>query len=414
MFDRVAPNVCQLVGDSSPVNDSEGLDPARREGFDGSVARLPSLLALVAALSLALPARAENARERDLEALVRRSTIVARGEVVGLTPSGADLHLLAVYLKKAEPGPVQQVRLEGERPLSLSPGERGLFFLAPSEEAPGALAFVQQDSERWPVEPEADAQVDGFMGRLVAAASPDSRGPGPQIWIEGLALPPPSLSAHSARRLAALARRGALEGKDWDRVLEFLESPQGGDDAKAVAVVALADVLPSDRTLAMLPRAREGSRLKAALVAAMAARASAPGGIARAQVRAAIGEAGRDESPEVALAAAAGLAALGDESAIPELDRALARKDAAGRQSAVEALARLAEKGSRLARSQLPSLFDDADGLVRTRARQAWTSAYLADPDRQQRTRASWMLVAAAVVLVLGAVVHAWLDRRRA
>jgi hypothetical protein len=402
----------RMAGGDEPRPYLAGLDPAAREGFDCQVSRfLPSLIALVAAL-WALPSRAENVRERDLEALVRRSTVVARGEVVGLTPDGADLHLLAIYVRKGEPGAVQHVRSEGAHSLQPSPGDRGLFFLAPSSEQPGTLAFVQEDSERWPVEPEVDQAVDAFMHQLVIASAADAPQPSAALWLEGLSLSSPSLSAHSARRLAALARRGALASEDWDHVLDFLQSPGPSDDAKAVAVVALADVLPADRTLAMLPRAKEGSRLKAALVAAMGARAGSGKG-AREKARQAIGEAGRGESPELALAAAQALAQLGDESAVPTLERALAGKDAQARQGAVEALVKLTEKGSRTARSRLYALFDDPDGLVRARARQAWTSAHLADPERQQRTHASLLLVCVALVLILGVGAHVVIDRRR-
>jgi HEAT repeat protein len=108
------------------------------------------------------------------------------------------------------------------------------------------------------------------------------------------------------------------------------------------------------------------------------------------------------------------LARLGDESAIPALDRALSTDPAATRQAAVEALAALAAAGSRSARSRLHGLFDDPDGLVRVRARQAWTDAYLGDPMRQQRTRPSLVLVGISMLLMLSLALHGLISRQRA
>jgi HEAT repeat protein len=287
-----------------------------------------------------------------------------------------------------------------------APGDRGVYFLVPSAEVPGAMAFVQEDSERLAVEADADAAVDAFMRKLLEAPGAPA-----ELWLEGLATTSPSIVAHSARKLAERARQGALASADWERLLSFLSSDKLTDEAKAGVVAALGGAIPSDRTLALLAQAPEGSRLKSALLAAMAQRGSA--GVSPEKARKAIGAAAKDASPEVVLAAAQGLAALGDEAALPELDRALKSGDASARQAAVESLAKLATQGSRRARSRLQSLFDDADGLVRARARNAWADAYLNDPMRLQRTRASLWFVGIALALLVAAGIYSWVDRRR-
>lgn len=373
------------------------------------------LLPAVASLLLAAPAaRADDGRERDLDLLVRRSTVVARAEVVGLSAEGADLHLLETYVRKTgDKAPLVRVRSEGERPMEPQPGDRGLFFLGPAQGHPGGLVFVQNDLERWHVEPDADAAVDAFLRSLIVACAADAPGPKASVWAEGIRVPVPALSMHAARRLAALARRGAVGPADWDGVVQFLTAGSSPDEAKAGVVVALADVLPSDRLAAALPSLPDGSKVKAAALAASGARASASGAVARDKARAAIGAASIDASPEVAFAAAIALAALGDEQALPALDGALASSSPERRHRAVEAMAGLATQGSRAARSRLHGLFEDPDGQVRARARQAWVDAYLGDPVRKQRTKPSLMLIGVALVMVLLVVGHSVIERRK-
>ena len=369
--------------------------------------RAVSLLSLVAALALAAGVSAQEHRGRDLDALLGRAVVVTRGEIVGVSDDGAELHPLAVFAQKSALTPVLRVRSEGERPMRPSIGDRGLYLLVPSVRTPGALSFLQEDGERWPVEPEADAAVDLFMRRLLAAPEPAA-----QVWLDGLGLPAPALVSHSARRLATLARRGALSSGDWEKLLAFLGSEKASDESRAGIVDALADALPSDRALSLLGRAREGSRLKSALLAAMAQRGVAS--TAKDRAKAAMGAAARDASPEVALAAAKGLAAIGDEAALPALERALESNDTAVRQGAVDAISKLARHHSRAARKRLFGLFGDADGLVRASARNAWADAYLNDPDRIHRSRPSAYLVFGALGLLLLVVLHSVVERRRA
>ncbi|HEY3445408.1 MAG TPA: HEAT repeat domain-containing protein [Myxococcales bacterium] len=376
---------------------------------------LPRLLAFAVALLAAAPALAEDLRERDLDLLVRRSTVVARGEVVAVSPEGiADLHVQAAYLELGEKAELVRVRAEGERGMVPSPGDRGLFFLGPAQANPGALTFVQLDFERWQLEPDAavDAAVDAFMTRLVAACTGDTPSPMDDVWIDGLFLPVLSLSTHCAHRLAAVAEHGGIGNRGWDRIFGWLqESPR--EESKAAAVRALAKVLPADRAVTLLPKLADGSKVKAALLAATGARASSSGDKAKEQARAALDAGGKDRSPEVALGAAVGLAALGDEKAIPALERALKSTEVSARHQAVDAMAALAGKGSRAARARLHKLFEDPDGIVRAKARTAWVDAYLADPVRQKRTQPSLMLVGAALVMILAVAGHSLLVRRR-
>lgn len=375
---------------------------------------LPRVVAVVAVLAV-VPVRAEDLRERDLDVLVRRSTVVARGEIVGVSPEGvADLHVQAAYLELGEKAALLRVRPEGERAMKPGPGDRGLYFLGPSQLKPGALTFVQHDFERWQFDPDADAAVDAFMARLVAACTSDAPARVDEIWIDGLALPVTALALHSAHRVAAIGQVGGIGEKGWERIFGILQDP-ARDETSAAVVGALAKVLPADRAVALLPKLADGSKVKAALLAATGARASASSTAdGKAQARAALGAAGKDDaSPEVALGAAIGLAALGDESAIPALERALAPyAEADSRHQAVEAMAVLAGKGSRAARARLHKLFEDPDGLVRAKARNAWVDAYLADPVRQERTLASYKLIGAALVMILVVVGHSLLARR--
>lgn len=375
---------------------------------------LPRLLVL-AALAGSASVRAEDLRERDLDALVGRSTLVARAEVVAVSSDGlADLHVITAYLELGERAGLVRVRPEGQRAMAPAPGDRGLYFLGPSQAKPGALTFVQQDFERWQLEPDpaADAAVDAFMVRLVEAATGDKPAPMDDVWVDGLLLPVPSLSSHCARRLAALGERGGIGNRGWDRISAWLQQP-GQDEGKAAAVAALSKVLPAPLAVSLLPRLADGSKVKAAVLAATGARASASGEQAKEQARAALDAAGSDGSPRVALGVALGLAALGDEKAIPALEQALRSSDVESRHRAVEAMAALATRGSRAARTRLHKLFEDPDGIVRAKARTAWVDAYLADPVRQKRTQPSFLLVAAALAMVLVVAGHSLLVRSR-
>lgn len=375
---------------------------------------LPRLLVL-AALAGSASVRAEDLRERDLDALVGRSTLVARAEVVAVSSDGlADLHVITAYLELGERAGLVRVRPEGQRAMAPAPGDRGLYFLGPSQAKPGALTFVQQDFERWQLEPDpaADAAVDAFMVRLVEAATGDKPAPMDDVWVDGLLLPVPSLSSHCARRLAALGERGGIGNRGWDRISAWLQQP-GQDEGKAAAVAALSKVLPAPLAVSLLPRLADGSKVKAAVLAATGARASASGEQAKEEARAALDAAGSDGSPRVALGVALGLAALGDEKAIPALEQALRSSDVESRHRAVEAMAALATRGSRAARTRLHKLFEDPDGIVRAKARTAWVDAYLADPVRQKRTQPSFLLVAAALAMVLVVAGHSLLVRSR-
>ncbi|MGC4114025.1 MAG: hypothetical protein QM765_05075 [Myxococcales bacterium] len=386
------------------------------QGFHGPVLRsLPSLLALLSAvLAAASTAHAEDRRERDLDVLVRRSTVVARGEIVGVAHGVADLHVLAAYLELGEKTEVIRVRTEGERAMVPSPGDRGLYFLGPSQAKPGGLTFIQLDFERWHLEPDAatDAAVDAFMTRLVEACTGDKPSPMDDVWIDGMLLPVPPLSLHSARRLAALAEHGGIGNRGWERIFAWLTDP-AREEAKAGAVAVLSSQLPTDRAVALLPKLGEGSKVKAVLLAATGA--SSTGGAAQERARVALGAA-LEREPQAsgleALGAALGLAALGDEKAIPALERALKSTDVDSRHRAVDALAGLASKGSRAARTRLHGLFDDSDGIVRAKARTAWVDAYLADPVRQKRTQPSLVMVGAALLMILLVAGHSLLERR--
>ena len=110
--------------------------------------RAVSLLSLVAALALAAGVSAQEHRGRDLDALLGRAVVVTRGEIVGVSDDGAELHPLAVFAQKSALTPVLRVRSEGERPMRPSIGDRGLYLLVPSVRTPGALSFLQEDGER--------------------------------------------------------------------------------------------------------------------------------------------------------------------------------------------------------------------------------------------------------------------------
>ena len=220
------------------------------------------------------------------------------------------------------------------------------------------------------------------------------------------------LSTHCAHRLADLATHGGIGNRGWERIFGWLQE-SASEDSKAAAVGALAKVLPADRAVALLPKLADGSKVKAALLSATGARASSSGDQAREQARAALNAGGKDASPEVALGAALGLAAMGDEKAIPPLERALESTNVDARHRAVEAMGALAGKGSRAARTRLHKLFEDPDGSVRAKARTAWVDAYLADPVRQQRTQPTYVLMGVALLMVLVLAGHSLLARRR-
>jgi HEAT repeat protein len=117
-----------------------------------------------------------------------------------------------------------------------------------------------------------------------------------------------------------------------------------------------------------------------------------------------LGAARQSGSPEVALAAAAGLAGLGDEAALTVVAEALASGEPAQRAEAVLVLGKLAEKGSRAARVELGRLSSDEDERVRTRAATALRQAYFGDPLRARRTRGSLVLASVATILLAGAL----------
>jgi hypothetical protein len=324
--------------------------------------------ALLAASVAALPPH-----QRDLESLLEASPIVARGRALSRSETspadGFELEVLAL-LKGSAPERIR-VLVENERPLRPEPGEEGLFFLAPSSSAPERLACIQSAAERWTIEPGSEAQTDAFVRGLLQPSG------GIERYLAGLANPSVRLASFAAQRIALRARAGEVSAEQHKQLLVFVAGAAGSDEVKAGLVQSLGDAFSLEEVLDLIPRAPEQSRTRAALLAMAAARADGAAPALADRARGALAAARAAESPEVALAAARGLASLGDEGAIPAARQALSSPDPRTRAEAVLVLGQLAGKGSRAAREQLKALSSDSDPLVRTRVKAALRETYL-------------------------------------
>ncbi len=219
----------------------------------------------------------------------------------------------------------------------------------------------------------------------------------------------PLLAAQAAARLGRAARARPPAPDRWDAVERLLADASVSGRSRAALLAALGPAWPASRSLAMLPRERDDD-VRAALLASVAAHAAGDQArAARAALEADLGSPRR----KVALAAAAGLARLGDDRALPVLREVLRAGNGEERLAAVAPLAALARQGIASARLELTAVVDDRDSNVAARAATALDDLLRTAPaPPRRRFQVGWPLAAAAALA--GAAATTWLRRRAA
>ncbi len=362
--------------------------------------------ALAAVVLVPSLASGQVARPGDLEELLDKASVVVRAQVVSLSGQATESSPLVLELKvlatlKGTAPSALKVPVQAERPLRPAVGERGYFFLAPSQAKPAQLACIQSAAERWAIEPGAEEPADEFLKGLSALREQEDAPPHTAFFIDGLRQPSLRLATFSAQRLSFWASRASPTIEQWERLASFLADETASDEVRAGVVAGLGESLSSERAMALQKRLRQDSLTRAALLKRMGEEAARRGPEAD-RARGTLSAAGSD-SPEVALSAAEVLAGVGDEAALPVLERSIQADAVELRRRAALALADLGQRGSSSARAMLKRLEKDPDSIVRLRVEQGLSRVSLAARSRAERNKVPELLVlAAGGMLALG------------
>lgn len=372
--------------------------------------RVGPTLVLAVALAAPIAARAHLFIQRDVETLIAQAEFVVRVKITSATlPDAEDVpptyRARAVTQLKGKLPTDIQFRGAGHHPPRYARGDDEIVFLirAPSQTGGSDLASIQGGGERWDAG-AGGTGIEAFL-RDIAAAPTGTAGRSTRfrLYVAALRGESTRLAAHACTRLGVLGREAAFTPAELDAIGGVLGDDSVAGRTRAALLGALGATLPAERAVDLVAGVKDPV-VRAALLSSIAQGAWGP--VAE-SARAALGTERSSPSADVSLAAAVGLAQMGDEAALPALREFLVAGDATARLEVTSALAALARRGSAAARAELRVLRADSDRAVGARARRLYKDVVAASPERRQRTRPSLYAAGAALVLLLAAAAMA-------
>ena len=335
----------------------------------------------------------------DLFERIRASPYIARGRVIGAPPGGKHTFNVHVdkWLKGSGPSDLV-VDFAMARPVTDKDDVEVIFMkLAPPGDAGPAGAemySVSAPGERYQLPEKEGAKLDTAVLDAVAKA-PDEK------VLAELTQLVPRISAPAAARLSLLANASDSALKAADAAAS---SDETNPQARAVLVSMLGSRLPV-ATLAKLAGQGHEEHLRIASLQALG-RLAANEPARRADAVAALQAQAGDANPQIKLNVGLALADSGQAAALVPLNAVLAGTDEPLRAEAVRGLAQLSRSGNVEAYDALAKLVDDANGEVRTRAKNLLAQAG-SPPQSHRRSPLMYWLIGAGLVVALLATLAA-------